>query len=64
MFWKLGFVFFCGVYVVCCVYCTISQSDKSIVNKEDFDIKSGLSYLKKKCKLIIQYIYEKHYLKV
>ena len=52
MFLKLDFVFFCVVYKVCSVYCTISLPEESSVNKEDFDIKSRLTQSKQFLKLL------------
>ena len=40
-FWSI-FLCFCVRYKVFSVYCTLSQTEKSSVNKEDFDIKSDL----------------------
>ena len=40
-FWSIC-VCFCVRYKVFSVYCTLSQSEKSSVNKEDFDIKFDL----------------------
>ena len=38
-----GFICFENNFFVFSVYCKISRSEKSSVNKEDFDIKSGLT---------------------
>ena len=40
-FWSI-FLCFCVRYKVFSVYCTLSQTEKSSVNKEDFDIKFDL----------------------
>ena len=40
-FWGI-FLCFCVRYKVFSVYCTLSQTEKSSVNKEDFDIKFDL----------------------
>ena len=40
-FWSI-FLCFCVKYKVFSVYCTLSQTDNSSNNKEDFDIKFDL----------------------